>query len=156
MSSIRPRLAPFAAGLALALVLAGCGGGSGGSEPLSKQEYRKQFNAIGKRFLTQVGSLQTRLSRTKDPGKRAAALDAATAAFSKLADRLDKIEPPKAIAGVQRTFVGKLRVIASDLGKVKQALASKRQNKIQAAALKLQSDGSAAKQAGSRIDNFVK
>jgi hypothetical protein len=81
MSSIRPRLAPFAAVLALALVLAGCGGGSGGSEPLSKQEYRKQFNAIGKRFLTQVGSLQTRLSRTNDPGKRAAALDAATAAF---------------------------------------------------------------------------
>lgn len=52
--------------------------------------------------------------------------------------------------------MSKLRVIASDLGKVKQALASKRQNKIQAAALKLQSDGSAAKQAGSRIDNFVK
>lgn len=69
MSAISPRVAPFAAVLARALGLAGCGGGSGGSEPLSKQEYRKQFNAIGKRFLTQVGSLQTRLSPRASSGR---------------------------------------------------------------------------------------
>lgn len=152
MSSLRVRLAPFAAVLALALLVAGCGD----SKPSAKQEYAKQFKAIGKQFLTQVQSLQAGLADTTDPGKRGAALDAATKAFSKLADRLDKIQPPKAIAGAQQKFVAKLREIASDLGDVKRGLAAKSKARIRAAARKLMSDGNDAKQVGGQIDDFVK
>ncbi len=128
--------------------------GSGGSEPLSKQEYGRQVIVIGKQFLIQFQSLRS-LSAIRDLDQRAAALGERTPELAKLVDRLETIVPPTAIAATHQKYVSKLREVLSDLEALKQGLTARSRNQIQAAARELKSDASDVEQVGNRIDAFL-
>jgi hypothetical protein len=109
--------------LAAVLVLAACGGGSGGDR-LTKQEYEQQVSELGKTVANSFGGL----SDSSSPEEAGKSLDAARQGIDELADRLDDVSPPEEIQAAHDKLVDGLRRFSDDLdglsGKLRDAAES--------------------------------
>ena len=115
---MRVKLLNLAGSLALGLAcavalgtLAGCGGGQ--ADRLTKQEYLKEIKAIGTDL---NGSFEKTIDADFDTSDlRAVAdyTDQAAGLFERLADRVDRLQPPEDVQATQDKLVGGLRTFAS-------------------------------------------
>jgi nitrate/nitrite-specific signal transduction histidine kinase len=78
---------------AVALLVGGCGGGSS-SPPLTKTEYVKQMETIGRSLSTSINSIAS----VTNPKDAAAGLGKVQDDLRNAADQMKKISPPKNIA----------------------------------------------------------
>ena len=115
----------------VALVLAGCGGGS---STLSKSQYEKRIQADGQAVQTAVTAVSAATASLTELSKQ---VDAAEAAVTKAADDLDSLKPPKDAAADNKTIVAGLRAISKGLDALKKAAKKGSMSDVQAAALSL-------------------
>ncbi|HYF24585.1 MAG TPA: hypothetical protein VD931_02495 [Baekduia sp.] len=109
---------------ALALLVAGCGGGP------DKDEYVKEFNQVGNTLERTLTSLGTDITGSTDPKEIGTKLDDGAKALDDAAKELDELEPPddaqeahdKIVSGVQdlaKTFrTGADQARSNDLSKL--------------------------------------
>jgi hypothetical protein len=97
--------------LALVLVAAACGGG-GGPKPLTKAEYVKQMQKIGRSLSNSLNSLGTATASTKTA---AAALVKVQEDLRNAADQLDKIKPPDDIKDEHARLATGVRDFADEM-----------------------------------------
>jgi hypothetical protein len=97
----------------LALLAAGCGGGSSGPKPLDKADYVKQMQAIGRKLSTSLNGL------TADTGsapKAAAALTTVQGELRAAAVKIAAIDPPTDIKTEHAQLATAVSEFADELG----------------------------------------
>jgi hypothetical protein len=140
----------------LSIALAGCGGGSdkgGGGDALSPTAYKKQVQAIGNDFKSQVSDAQTSLSGAKTNAARATGLGKIRVAFSDIATKIDRLKPPSGAQDEQDKLVSVLKTGAKDIGKVESAIKKNDVSGIQSSVSKIQTDST---DAGTALDDLQK
>jgi hypothetical protein len=95
----------------LALLAAGCGGGSG-PKPLDKADYVKQMQTIGQDLSTSLNGLSASTASTK---KAATALTKVQGELNAAADKIDAITPPTDIAKPHQQLADAVREFANEL-----------------------------------------
>jgi ABC-type glycerol-3-phosphate transport system substrate-binding protein len=94
---------------AVALVVAGCGGG--GSKPLSKAEYEQQMTAIGQSLTNSLNSLSTSTSATN----AATALKQLQTDLAKAAGEMNAITPPDNVKTEHENLATSLQEFSDEL-----------------------------------------
>lgn len=116
--------------LAFLLALAGCGGGGGGSE-LSKSEYQKEVQAVGKTLSTSIDDLGSAVSGSGDLEEAAGQIDALQEALKGAADDLAELEPPSDVESAHDKLVEGIRGFADGLDDLESAMADGDVDEIQ-------------------------
>jgi hypothetical protein len=98
---------------ALALVLAGCGGGA----RLSKAEYEQKLKSTG----VELAEASKTLADAHTAAEFVTGVDQVQEAIRKAADDLDGVRPPEDVASANDRLVNALRVLADEFDKVKEA-----------------------------------
>lgn len=110
LQAIRRRLTVTALCAAAFAAIAGCGGGSSGSEDrLSKDEYVQEFAGIVNELDAGFQEVFDAQVDTSDFGEVARLADRAGDSFTGLADRVDELSPPEDIETTHDKLVGGLR-----------------------------------------------
>ena len=98
-----------------AVVLAGCGGGSG---RLSKSQYEQKLKDEGSALQASFGAISNNPGSLKD---LAASVGRAQKAADKAANDLDKLKPPKDAEADNQKLAAALHVVADEMGKLRSA-----------------------------------
>jgi hypothetical protein len=122
----RARRLALAAGLAAALVLAGCGSGGSDPAPLTKAEFTKQADAIcsraaEKRIKSSEAALKQQDSRTMSPKQQQQALEAlilniATPPIVQMTEELGELNPPHSEQAHAKAL---LRSLEAEIARIK-------------------------------------
>jgi methionyl-tRNA synthetase len=99
------------------VVLAGCGGGGGdgGGEPLSKEDYEQQMQALQSDLSASANELQQAFSDPQDVEAMSAGLNDAADLLDEASSSLDDIAPPEDVADAHQTMVDKSAAAAVKL-----------------------------------------
>jgi hypothetical protein len=98
------------------VVLAGCGGDSGGGDgPLSKEDYEQQMQALQTDLNASVNELQQAFSDPQDRNAMSEGLNAAADLLDDASQGLADIAPPEDVAGAHETMVDKSAAAAERL-----------------------------------------
>jgi hypothetical protein len=99
-----------------AIVVAGCGGSSGGGgEPLSKEDYEQQMQALQADLSASADQLQQAFSNPQDIGAMSAGLNDAADLLDDASQSLGDISPPEDVADAHQTMVDKSAAAAEKL-----------------------------------------
>ncbi len=99
-----------------AVVVAGCGGGSGGSgEPLSKEDYEQQMQALQADLSASANELQQAFSDPQDIDAMSAGLNDAADLLDEASQSLSDISPPEDVADAHQTMADKSAAAAEKL-----------------------------------------
>jgi hypothetical protein len=107
----------FLACLLGAVVLAGCGGGGngGGDEPLSKEDYEQQMQALQSDLSASANELQQAFSDPQDADAMSEGLNDAADLLDEASSSLDDISPPEDVADAHQAMVDKSAAAAEKL-----------------------------------------
>lgn len=99
------------------VVTAGCGGsgGGGGDEPLSKQDYEQQMQALQSDLSSSANELGQAFSNPQDVEAMSAGLNNAADLLDDASSSLDDISPPEDVADAHQTMVDKSAAAAEKL-----------------------------------------
>jgi hypothetical protein len=98
------------------VVMAGCGGGGGGGdEPLSKEDYEQQMQALQSDLSASANELQQAFSNPQDVGAMSAGLNDAADLLDDASSSLDDISPPEDVAAAHQAMVDKSAAAAEKL-----------------------------------------
>jgi hypothetical protein len=145
------RLLAVLAALAVAVPLAACGGDD---DSASKDEYKKDAQAIADKLKADVGTAEQNLESREQP-KIIAGLNQFRSSLTEATTNLEELEPPEDYKAVHDKLVGALRPVESDVQAVTEAIEAKDQARAQEAARKLQTDVQGLQQAGDEFDKTV-
>jgi hypothetical protein len=101
-----------ACALAVAALLAGCGGGD---ERLSKAQYQRELSEVGKTLSESIGSVGGAVTGVADLEAAGEQVGELQTALSKAADDLDELEPPEDVEGAHEKLVQGIRGFADEL-----------------------------------------
>jgi hypothetical protein len=105
--------------LAAVLLLAGCGGGD---DRLSKEEYQREVQGVGKTLGDALGGVDT--SNADDLSAVGGQVDELQAALRAAADDLDELSPPEDAQDAHDKLVDGVRGFADDLDRLAEAAES--------------------------------
>src|SRR5206468_122295 len=128
-------------------VAAGCGGG-GGDSRLSKAQYEQKMQAEAKTLqasVSDLGSAEGSLTTL------AAKVDTIQKAFTKSADEIDALSPPKDAEADTQRIADTLKHFAALLGGIKTAAATKNTTRVQQLFVQIQAAGRGAAQASTDL-----
>jgi hypothetical protein len=161
-SDLSPRLrrhrgAATLAALAVALLVAGCGGGndksgSGGGTQLSKTQYESRIQKDGDDIKNVFQPLNTPPKSLKDLATK---LEAGQKKLRAAADDLDGVKPPSDVAHDNAVLAAGLRKLADQLEPLRKAAAANDANAIRKAVTQLQGSQS-LKEAQKATDDMKK
>ena len=144
------RLLAVLALLAVAVPLAACGGG----DDASKDDYKKDAQAIADKLKTDVGTAQQNL-QSQDEEQIVTGLNQFKTSLTEAKNGFDKLEPPEDYKDVHDKLVAELNTLEGDVAEVTSAVEAKDQARAQQAVQKMQSDVQGLQQAGDEFDKKV-
>ncbi len=99
------------------VVMAGCGGGGGGGggEPLSKEDYEEQMQALQTDLSASADELQKAFTNPQDVEAMSEGLNDAADLLDEASASLDDIAPPEDVADAHQTMVDKSAAAAEKL-----------------------------------------
>jgi uncharacterized membrane protein len=98
------------------VVMAGCGGGGGGgAEPLSKEDYQEQMQALQADLSASADELQQAFSDPQDIDAMSEGLNDAADLLDEASSSLDDLAPPEDVADAHQTMVDKSAAAAVKL-----------------------------------------
>lgn len=145
------RLLAVLAVLALAVPLAACGGGEEGA---SKDDYKKEAQAIADKLKTDVGTAQQNL-QSEDEQQITTGLNQFKTSLTEAKNGFNELDVPDDYKDVHDKLVAELTTLEGDVEEVSSAVEAKDEARAQQAVQKMQSDVQGLQQAGDEFDKKV-
>ena len=128
---------------AVALIAAGCGGGSGYKDDL--RSAKNEFKKSQKTSASKIGSATTKQQYT-------AGVNEFKGAIQTFEGKLRTLKPPSRASAAQTQLVGALDALSQDLNAILQAIDSGNIKQVQPLATKIPRDARAVEVAGTELD----
>jgi hypothetical protein len=133
------------------LALSGCGGDDDGGEPLTREEYAAQADAICARFKERVDAA----GNPANLSELAVAADAVLPSYEKSIDDLRELRPPERDEETADQWLDQLEVVKDDLSEIRDQARAGDEPGLRETALRAQQNNTRAEQLATQLGMSV-